>query len=200
MKSIVLMFWLTLFVGVAAFGQDSAPAPVFKPDEFWHFDIKESRAASTSRALKGAYQVLFTDNTFRVSAVGDEKETLDRTQAQRGRLLAMFGRGDYFGGQYLKFPLSVGQKWELTYRERPTGSRVEELWTAHVEVPGIEEVKTAAGTFRTFKVVRTNVRGAQMRTITLNYSPETKCFVKAQYEFGDGAATIELVKFGSQER
>ena len=200
MKALTLFSFETAifcFVAIAAYGQQEAPAPDYRIGEFWQFDIKESRASSTSRALKGIYQASFTGKTFKISEA-DVKESFDRTHAQAGRLLAMFGQGNYYGGQYLKFPLAVGQKWELNYTDQPTGARRKELLHVYAEVPGIEEVTTPAGTFRTFKLVRTIVRGGERRTNTFYYSPETKCIVEAKYEFGDGTATIELVKFGTR--
>jgi hypothetical protein len=70
MKALTLFSFETAifcFVAIAAYGQQEAPAPDYRIGEFWQFDIKESRASSTSRALKGISQASLTGKTFEIS-------------------------------------------------------------------------------------------------------------------------------------
>jgi len=52
----------------------------------------------------------------------------------------------------LKFPFSVGQKWEYKFEFTMIGSKKPFLQTVEMSVTGVEQVATPAGNFSAFKL------------------------------------------------
>lgn len=105
-----------------------------------------------------------------------------------------------------KFPLSAGQKWSYSYQAKAIGAKKIQLRQVDFSVTGPEQVATAAGTFRAFKVTKEETGGGQRHAwVTIHYwSPETNSVVRSSYDFtgGTGLGTIrevELLKFSSKE-
>lgn len=214
MKTLVFSTVLSLLTP-CAFSQDQAPAPVFKDGDFWQFKVTEDVAnLSSTKELDGVYELVYSQGKVKAfELTGDQKIEVDLDPDDRtGTLLVLLGlnpkRPD------LKFPLSVGQKWNYTYQFRPTGSRVVHPRTVEVRVVGIEPVITQAGAFRAFKIlVETNWssggRGPKVEsrvnhsTTTYFYSAESKSIVKSGGKSSvessnESKREIELVKFGSE--
>jgi hypothetical protein len=104
----------------------------------------------------------------------------------------------------LKFPLSVGQKWNYEIMVRPPGTRRDQRRSAEVTVVGQEQVTTPAGSFKAYKLVRseswssTGMAGrGSSNTSNFFYSPETRSIVKRVTENSNnpGITTVELIKF-----
>jgi len=215
MKTLLFSTLLSLFT-VCAFSQDQAPAPVFKDGDLWQFKVTEHVAnVSSTKELDGIYELVYSQGNVKAfELTGDKKVEVYLDPGDRsGTLLVLLGlnpkRPD------LKFPLSVGQKWNYTYQFRPTGSRVVHPRNVEVHVVGIEPVITQAGTFRAFKIVietnwssggkgpKVDSKVNHSRT-TYFYSAESKSIVKSG---GKGSVTssneskreIELIKFGSED-
>jgi hypothetical protein len=72
-----------------------------------------------------------------------------------------------------------------------------------VNVTGLEEITTAAGKFRVFKLEKDDRAGPRdFWVTTMFYSPETKSVVKSLYDATSGLGVggkreVELIKYGS---
>jgi hypothetical protein len=174
--------------------KDYIAAPSYKDGDMWHFNVIENTNIYSSRALKGLYEIRYFRKNFLVFKEGQHVTSND---SQIGVLLALVGRGRYMGGQYLKFPLSIGRKWNHQYESGVRASRVIASWNAETTVKNVENIATPAGKFWTFKIVRDawTHRGSKA-TFTYNYSPQIKTIVKILWEFSDSSRTIELIEFG----
>jgi hypothetical protein len=104
----------------------------------------------------------------------------------------------------LKFPLSVGQKWTYEYEIRPAGARETQKRFVEVAVTGMEQVTTPAGSFKGYKLVRSEKWRGSGRfvvwitsTVTYFYSPETRSIVKSSTvnDRTPATAETELIKF-----
>jgi hypothetical protein len=127
----------------------------------------------------------YVDTRFQIFK---DKQIVGINEAQIGILLAMVGRGSYMGGQYLKFPLSMGQKWSLDYQSAVRGSRTVTSWNAETTVKDVESITMPAGKLWAFKIIR---------EAWSHYSPQTKSIVKMLWQFPSDTRNVELVKFGS---
>jgi chemotaxis protein histidine kinase CheA len=176
-------------------GQTAAPA--YKDGDFWHYNVIEDYFSYDSRALKGIYELRYSATGFQVFR---EKERVTREEGQVGVLLAMVGLGNYMGGQYLQFPLSIGQKWSHEYQSGVRASRTIHSWKAETSVKNVESITTPAGTLWAFRIVREALshRGGKA-TFTYFYSPHTKGIVKMLTEFPNDRRTVEMVTFGSPQ-
>jgi chemotaxis protein histidine kinase CheA len=174
-------------------GQTAAPA--YKDGDFWHYNVIEDYVNYDSRALNGIYELRYSAARFQVFS-GTQRVTKD--EGQTGVLLVMVGQGQYMGGQYLNFPLSIGQKWSQEYQSGVRASPTVLSWTAETNVKDVESITTSAGKFWAFKIVREawSHRGSKA-TFTYYYSPQTKSIVKMLTEFLNDRRTVEMVKFGS---
>jgi len=157
--------------------------------------------SSTSRALGGVYEVLFNDGKLQVFKVEqNEKTPVDSSEGQISILQAMLGKSNYYGGKYLQFPLSVGQKWDVEFTTRPRGATKDVSYKGETTVSGFESVSSPAGNFRVLKITR-EIRSSNRKntSVTYYYSPEAKSVVKMLFEFPDGPQNVELVKFGASQ-
>ena len=85
---------------------------------------------------------------------GDQKTELEiKPDGPAEGLLAVVGQSEQ--RPQLKFPLSVGQKWTYEYKTRPPGSKQDQNRSVEVSVTGMEQVTTPAGSFKAYKLVRT---------------------------------------------
>ena len=121
-------------------------------------------------------------------------------------LLRLIGKADQYQRPYLKFPLSVGQKWTYQYEGRFPGSKFYSRRSAEVNVVGIEQVTTPAGNFKTYKLIWSETwpitvsKGHQEHggnTFTYFYSPETRSVVRSSNVAVNSPGTVEteLIKF-----
>ena len=105
-------------------------------------------------------------------------------------------------GPNLNFPLTVGKQWSRDYKGTYVGSNKPIARTITYEVKGIEQVTTAAGTFRAYKLESDDRAGSRdYFTTTYWYSPETRSIVKSVFDASAGGRQtglqreIELIKF-----
>jgi hypothetical protein len=84
----------------------------------------------------------------------------------------------------LDFPMFVGKKWTETTVNIPDGRQTEATFLNEFEIEAIEGVNTAAGTFRAFRIryQQTNKSVKGSGWVRLWYSPETKSWVKREFE------------------
>lgn len=199
--SALAAFFLTLAFN--AFSQDQASAPAFKDGEFWQFKAREwDWVTKSSNPVDGTYGCSYSKGSFRMFQVtGNQKQELNPTRAEL--LLGVFGLSNT--QEDLKFPLTVGQKWNYQYKIAVKGTRKELSRAVEISVTGMEQVTMTAGTFRAFKLEKDDRSGPQDFWVTTSfYSPETKSLVKSFTDFS-GAGTggkreIELIKFGSASK
>ena len=198
------MVAISLLADVNAFSQEQAEAPTFKDGDFWQFRVREwDWITQRSNALNGLYEVSYSQGRVEVfEVIADQKANLGRRPSE---LLALLGLSKNPGFEHdLKFPLSVGQKWNHDYRTKIVGTRDLHARRVEFQVLGVEDVTTPAGTFRAFKIVKEDWSGPTSRWVTTYYySPDTGSVVKSYYDssigtFGAGGKReIELVQFGS---
>jgi hypothetical protein len=182
--------------------QDEAQAPNFKNGDFWNFKVtvlSKSVGSSSNLLDDGIYEVSFSSGQFEVFKLnGDQKEEFAKNQT--GGILSLIGRKN---NRDLKFPLSVGQKWDYQYERGAVGARKSFESQVTIEVSGTQQMTTGAGTFRTFKVEKDDRSGPKSFWTTVSYySPESKSFVKQLFDSQSGAGVgymreIELLKFGN---
>jgi hypothetical protein len=202
---------LFFLVGIAVFcsttvivAQDQAPAPVFKEGDTWQINItRKDQVGSSTSQNEGAYELVFTQGKVKVFEInGSQKSEVNvQPDSPAEGLLGVIGKNEKRPD--LKFPLSVGQKWEYQVVVRPAGSRQDQRRSAEVTVVGQEQVTTPAGSFKAFKLVRSESwsvgrgGGSNTSTSTFYYSPETRSIVKRVTENANSPAVTvnELIKF-----
>lgn len=192
--------------------QDQAPAPAFKEGDFWHFKVTEKDFLTySSDALAGTYELSYSQGKIKGFVLtGDKKEEIElNPDRPTGSLLVLLGLKE--DRQDLKFPLSVGQKWDYNYRFRPITAKREQSRSVEIRVVGIEEITTPAGKLQVFKIERDEgwtqgggpqARQEQARRLTTYfYSPAAKSIVKSSMKHIHDSATreIELIKYGSSK-
>jgi len=192
-----------LISGVLSFAQEQAPAPTFKEGDTWQINIsRKDQGASSSAQNEGEYELVFTQGKVKVFEInGDQKSEVNvQPESPAEGLLGVVGKNERRPD--LKFPLSIGQKWEYQVVVRPAGSRQDQRRSAEVSVVGHEQVTTPAGSFKAFKLIRSESwsvgrTGSNSSTSTFYYSPETRSIVKRVTENANSPAVIvnELIKF-----
>lgn len=182
------------------FAQEQASKPTFMEGDSWQFNT------STAQTL-GITQLDYTQGKVKAFSVeGDTKTEINLVPGDTTSqvLLARLGLSEEL--QTLRFPLSVGQKWDFTYETRLSGLKNPIRRQVEITVTGVEQVTTPAGTFKAFKLVREETwmvtrgiyQGSERRnsTTTYYYSAETKSIIKSTNIDGeDNPATTELIKF-----
>jgi hypothetical protein len=191
------LFWSSAFV----LAQEPAQAPSFKDGDTWQFNITRQGGAQNVTSTDfndGKYELMFTHGGVKLYQV-EESQKNELAINQEGPTqgsLTLIGKSDQRAN--LKFPLSVGQKWTYSYRQKPAGARRDVEFSVEISVTGIEQVATPAGTFKAYKLVGdTTWRGQGRSTSTYFYSPETKSIIKRsnRNENTGGTVEAELVKF-----
>ena len=100
----------------------------------------------------------------------------------------------------------MGQKWTYEYETKPPGSKFNQRRSAEVNVVGMEQVTTPAGSFKAYKLIKSESwsttgrgggTGGGSSTTTYFYSPETRSIVKLSIasENNPGTVETELIKF-----
>ena len=199
----IALFWTSII----AFAQEQAPAPSFKEGDTWQVNItRKGQFVSSSEQLTGIYELAFSQGKVKLYEVsGNQKTELEmKPDGPTEGLLTVVGQSEQ--RPQLKFPLSVGQKWTYEYKTRPPGFKQDQNRSVEVSVTGMEQVTTPAGSFKAYKLVRTESwlrqgkqTGWTSNTVTYFYSPETRSIVKRSSANETSSATVELelIKFTS---
>ena len=186
--------------------QELASKPTFMEGDSWQFNTTRSKVVSKAQTL-GITQLDYTQGKVKAFSVeGDTKTEINLVPGDTTSqvLLAWLGLSEEL--QTLRFPLSVGQKWDFTYETRLPGLKNPTRRQVEITVTGVEQVTTPAGTFKAFKLVREETwmvtrgiyQGSERRnaTTTYYYSPETKSIIRSTNIDGeDNPSTTELIKF-----
>jgi hypothetical protein len=193
-----------LWNAVILFAQEQAAAPVHKEGDTWQFNIfRKGQIASSTDQMEGMYELSVTQGVVKLYDMnsGQRNEIPIQPDGPTQGMLRLVEKSDR--RPTLKFPLSVGQKWTYEYEVRPLASKFNQRRSAEVNVVGIEQVTTPAGSFKAYKLIRNENWARGWRgslgggTTTYFYSPETKSIVKSSSLNDDNPGTIEteLIKF-----
>jgi hypothetical protein len=198
---VAVIFWTT-----AVLAQEQAPAPSFKEGDTWQFNIfRKGQIGTSTDQVEGMYEVSVTQGVVKLYQI-DGGQKIEKTIEPDGPTQTFVRLIGQKSDQRptLKFPLSVGQKWIYEYETKPPGSKFNQRRSAEVNVVGMEQVTTPAGSFKAYKLIRSEswTVGSQRgqrggSTSTYFYSPETKSIVKTSNvsENSPGTIEIELIKF-----
>jgi hypothetical protein len=202
---IAALFWSTAIV----LAQEQAPAPVHKEGDTWQFNFsRKGQIASSTEQNDGMYELSITQGAVKIYEVnGNQKnEMAIQPDGSTQGLLRLIGKSDQQERPNVKFPLSAGQKWTYQYETRPAGLPRDQRRSVEVNVAGMEQVTTPAGSFKAYKLIRSESwsstgRGggggrANTATTTYFYSPETRSIVKSSSvnDNNPGTVEIELIK------
>jgi hypothetical protein len=196
----IALFWSNTHT----FAQDQVPAPAFKEGDTWQFNIsRQDQIASSTAQNEGLYEIIYTQGKAVVFKIdGSQKTEVDISPDSPGEgLLGAIGKNARRPD--LKFPLSVGEKWNYEVTVRPAGARQDQRRSAEVTVMGQEQVTTPAGSFKAYKLVRSEswsvgrAGKGNSSTSTFFYSLDTRSIVKRVTENSNnpGIAINELIKF-----
>ena len=195
------IFWSTAVL----FAQEQAPAPVHKEGDTWQFNIfRKGQIATSTEVNEGMYEVSVTQGVVKLYELegGKKNEKPIDPDGPTQTFVRLIGKSDK--RPTLKFPLSVGQKWTYEYETRPPGSKFNQRRSVEVNVVGMEQVTTPAGSFKAYKLIRSEswMVGSQRGqrggiTTTYFYSPDTRSIVKSSNvsENTPGTVETELTKF-----
>ena len=197
------IFWGTAIL----FAQEQAPAPSFKEGDTWQFNtIPKGLPGKSTDQNEGIYELTVTQGVVKIYDVngGQKNERSVQPDGPTQILLTLVGKSDK--QQDLKFPLSVGQKWTYKYETRLLGDKFNQRQrrSAEVNVVGMEQVTTPAGSFKAYKLIKNEsassgslVGGTSNVTTTYFYSPETRSIVKSYRVVDNNPGTVEteLIKF-----
>ena len=203
---LLVVFAAAIFWSTALFAQEQAPAPSYKEGDTWQFNISRKGQIGTSTDLnEGMYELSVTQGVVKLYEVdgGKKNEKPIEPDGPTQTFVRLIGqKSDQ--RPTLKFPLSVGQKWTYEYETKPPGSKFNQRRSAEVNVVGMEQVTTPAGSFKAYKLIRSeswtvgSLRGQKGgSTTTYFYSPETRSIVKSSNvsENNPGTVETELIKF-----
>jgi hypothetical protein len=165
------------------FAQEQIAAPVFKEGDTWSYNIiRKGCTVSSTEFNEGAYDVTFTPQSIKLYQVSENQrsEITITSGARIQELLSLIGRSTQQPD--LRFPLSIGQKWSYGYESAAAGTRVAIPRSVEIIVSGLEQVTTPAGSFKTYKLIRSeswSFRGVPGGTVwSYFYSPETRSIVR----------------------
>jgi hypothetical protein len=209
-RMLSLGFALALFFSTAIIlAQEQAPAPSFKEGDTWQFNFsRKGQIVSSTEQNDGMYELSITRGVVKIYEVnGNQKnEIAIQPDGPTQGLLRLIGKSDQQERPVVKFPLSAGQKWTFQYEFTPAGLSRAQRRHVEVNVTGMEQVTTPVGSFKAYKLIRseswsmTGRYGGSGRggsTTTYFYSPETRSIVKSSTvnDNNPGTVEIELIKF-----
>jgi hypothetical protein len=154
---------------------------------------------SSTEQLIGTYELAFLQGKIKLYQVGEGQKTELEIAPNTEGLLSLVGQREQ--RPHLKFPLSVGQKWTYEYTDRPVSAKRDQNRSVEVSVVGMEQVTTPAGSFKAYKLLRTESwprpGGWNTNTAMYFYSPETRSIVKRSTANNTNSAPVELelIKF-----
>jgi hypothetical protein len=200
MRKMILLGCLFLSFAPIVFAQDKCEAPVWKTGDQWTF--KRADGTTFTNQVVDVTKDLFILKTGNdPDRYGYDKETgnLKFVIKEDGR--QMKATNDL--RKLFNFPISVGKKWTET-NSRLAASLEQQRETTFLidfNVEGIEDLTTAAGTFKTYKIRHklTMMRGRNPSGWLLFwYSPDAKWWVKREVEksnFWRNLLNAELVSY-----
>ncbi|MGH7768027.1 MAG: hypothetical protein ACREQP_11270 [Candidatus Binatia bacterium] len=184
-------FAFLLLAASTLFSQEQAAAPAYRDGDYWWY-----------RFAGKVYELAIVEGKLKIfDPKPDQKVAIEGERAEELANLVEIGEAKK---DFLDFPLSIGKKWSSQYdtgkqRTVRRGGTATLMRTATSQVTGIEDVKTPAGTFRAFKIERSeSQRQKDSISGSLYYSPQTRSVVKYEFALPDKPTrVIELTKYGA---
>ncbi len=183
MKKIIILSFLFLFLASQTWSQEKCEAPVWKAGDKWTF--KDATGATfSSEVLDVKEDVFVVKNEELQSVAAIDKKTMNLKYfiGSGGRKVVATGVLKKFND----FPLFVGKKWTDNFTvEGGRDLRQSFNITCDFKVEDIAEVKTPAGTFKTYVIYRkqgTQAYGGFYGWVRHWYSPEVKIWIKREFE------------------
>lgn len=183
MKKIIILGFLFLFLASQIWSQEKCEVPVLKVGDKWTY--KDATGATyTTEVLDVKEDVFVVKNAENQSVAAVDKKTMN--------LKYVIGPG----GQKIKptgvlkkfsdFPLFVGKKWTDSFTVESRREMTQPInIVCDFKIEDIAEVKTPAGTFKTYVIYSkqgTPAYGGRYGWMRRWYSPEVKAWVKREYE------------------
>jgi hypothetical protein len=199
MKRLIVLGCLILFFIPMSWAQEKCEAPAWKTGDKWTFKRADG--------ITYTNQVVDVKNDlFIVKIAGDpDLYGYDRETANLKFMIKEDGRQMKATNDLRKlfnFPIFVGKKWTDTNSRLAGGLSQQQEMTFLIEfnVEGIENLTTAAGTFRTYKIRHklTNSKSNKSGWILFWYSPDVKWWVKREVEkssFWGNLLNAELISY-----
>src|SRR5262245_31809555 len=194
----VLLFLITgvlLILAFKVFAQE-VQAPVYKEGECWVFrSVNKNYQGYVSGVLampvNGDHKICFLKAKF-FEVDGGTRSQLSTASVWNNILYMRETR-------HLNFPLIVGQKRTEEFKARIRGTNQLQRRASEISVVGIEQIKSPAGAYETFKI-ETNewCGGKSCGKWICFYSPQTKSVVKYNYEATLGSTAtweVDLIGF-----
>ena len=180
MKKIIILGFLFLFLASQTWSQEKCEAPVWKVGDKWTH--KDATGATLASEVVDIQQDVFVlkSQAFQ-SLLALDKKTLN--------LKFLIGEGGQkmlpnMGRKLYNFPLFVGKKWTESFPFTSTRAQRTIDITREYEIENIGEVKTPAGTFKTYVIyLKEGVRDfGAYGWARYWYSPEVKTWIKRELE------------------
>ena len=201
----LVSFAIVFLLATSGLAQGQTKRPPYLEGQFWQFRLKEwdATAYNSARLVSGIYEISYSQNQLKAFYVnpGEEREELNPVPLLLRQLL---GRDRDFS-----VPLTVGKKWSYEYKVLitlpiPCSPCFRFLRRAvEINVVGLENVTTEAGTFEAFKLVKEDKpkTSSRRRVTTYSFSRVTGSVVKMLYDASMGTGIgmkreIELIKYG----
>jgi len=201
----LVSFIIAFLLATSGLAQEQTKRPPYLEGQFWRFKLKEWDATdhNSARLVSGIYEISYSQNQLKAFYInpGEEREELNPVPPLLWQLLG--------GDRVVSPPLSVGKKWSYEYTVRitvpvPCSPCFHFLRRAvEINVVGLENVTTEAGTFEAFKLVREDrpKTSWSRQVTTYSFSRATRSVVKMFYDgsvdTGIGMKReIELIKYG----
>lgn len=180
MKKIIILGFLFLFLASQTWSQEKCEAPVWKVGDKWtHKDA--TGATFTSEVVDIQQDVFVLKSQAFQSLLAFDKKTLN--------LKFLIGEGGQkmlprMATKLYNFPLFVGKKWTESYSSTSTRAQRTIDIVCDYTIENIVEVKTPAGTFKTYVIyLKQGVRDiGKYGWARYWYSPEVKTWIKRELE------------------
>lgn len=185
MKRTIFLSLVILFLSQMAWTQEKCEAPVWKVGDKWTYKGATGKTW-TNEVVDVKEDVFILKEGGSRNLVAYDKKTMNHKY-----LLEEGGKQvdpEDSRRKLLDFPLHVGKKWtDITYHypltdiQKRTGKAV---FDEDFKIEGIEDVVTAAGTFKAYKIYfeHSNRKARGSGWIRYWYSPEAKTWVKSKVE------------------
>lgn len=186
MKKIIILGFLFLFLVSQTWSQEKCEAPVWKIGDKWTYkDATGAIFSSEVLEVKEDVFVMKNEATQNVAAIDKKTMNLKFFIGPEGRKVQAKGVLKKFND----FPLFVGKKWTDNFTVESRRDMTQSInILCDLKVEDIAEVKTPAGTFKTYVIYLkqgTPAYGGRYGWMRRWYSPEVKAWVKREYEKSD---------------
>jgi hypothetical protein len=191
-----LLFTALMSVAFQAAADETADRPNYEDGDCWVFrSVTKNYSGQSSgegaMPRDGEHRICFLESQF---FVADGSERMPISIVSPWAAIVPIEKN-----RTLKFPIAIGRATKEEYRDNVRGTKRYQRVISEVHVVGIEEVKTPAGSFESFKIERDNMLGGGLGSKYLYFfSSQTKSIVKYHYEAVIGSSAtwdVELVQY-----